>query len=337
MRPRLCRQGTLGNPFPTQSAPLKEFAPTFPCLRLAGCGGEKGRGRRGEDSSFLTPRCMLRCEACRRSAVETIAHPCAPFLALCRYQQAGPVMHGRGAPSGAAPFPPGAPAPPPPGGYGQMPIQTVPGQMGYAQPHMGYPPHMVYPPHLGYGMPPHMAYAQQQSPHAAQAPVHAHMAYAAAPAAPKEKICPDCGGVPGNHKDKCPMKGSVFDRVKKPSPQQQQAAAAAAAAAAVKGPEQQAASELGSATFQMKRADDGTAPIGSMEVVDDVTGEVQYRVPQVCNSMYNLNHILRTQILDSDYFKSLVSLTTFAEVRGSHSRLLPSSSTFNPTAPSWHF
>jgi hypothetical protein len=78
------------------------------------------------------------------------------------------------------------------------------------------------------------------------------------------------------------MKGSVFDRVKKPSAAAAAAAAAAVAAAAAQGPAAEVgASDLGSATFHMKRADDGTAPIGSMEVVDDVTGEVQHRVPQV--------------------------------------------------------
>jgi len=49
-------------------------------------------------------------------------------------------------------------------------------------------------------------------------------------------------------------------------------------------------------------------------VEDAVTGQVSARIPQVCNEAYNLNPVLRENILQSDYFKSLLQFTTFEEV-----------------------
>eukprot|EP00281_Chroomonas_sp_CCMP1168_P027418 CAMPEP_0206237278 /NCGR_PEP_ID=MMETSP0047_2-20121206/14180_1 /ASSEMBLY_ACC=CAM_ASM_000192 /TAXON_ID=195065 /ORGANISM="Chroomonas mesostigmatica_cf, Strain CCMP1168" /LENGTH=394 /DNA_ID=CAMNT_0053661703 /DNA_START=306 /DNA_END=1485 /DNA_ORIENTATION=- len=169
------------------------------------------------------------------------------------------------------------------GGHEALPAGHIPWQAP-GQTHMGGTAHLL---HVG----------QQRPP----PPVAAPMPAAAGNSAPSGvKICPECGGHPGNHRKGCAMEGSVFDRVKKKP---------AAAAAAAPPP-----ADLGHATFQQARAQDASIPVGDMEVVDEVTGERQKRVPQVCNASYNLNPILRTQILDSDYFKSLVALTTFDDV-----------------------
>ena len=72
-----------------------------------------------------------------------------------------------------------------------------------------------------------------------------------------------------------------------------EAAAAAAAAAAAVIP---AAAAIN--TPAVVPGDDG--------VQDPVTGEISPRIKQVCNDAYNLNPVLRENILASDYFKALV-------------------------------
>ena len=49
-------------------------------------------------------------------------------------------------------------------------------------------------------------------------------------------------------------------------------------------------------------------------VQDPLTGEVSPRVPQVCNEAYNLNPILRENILASEYFKTLAEIQTFEDL-----------------------
>ncbi len=87
------------------------------------------------------------------------------------------------------------------------------------------------------------------------------------------------------------MAGSVLDR-------RRQKAAAALAEQAAESKQEEAPEE--------QEVVDG--------VEDAVTGEVSARIPQVCNEAFNLNPVLRENILQSDYFKSLLQFTTFEEV-----------------------
>lgn len=69
--------------------------------------------------------------------------------------------------------------------------------------------------------------------------------------------------------------GSVFDRVKKKPGAGAQPATSQAAAPVTN------LIDLGHATFQQARAEDATVSVGSLEVIDEITGEKQMRVPQV--------------------------------------------------------
>mmetsp|Transcript_53356 Transcript_53356/g.124840 ORF Transcript_53356/g.124840 Transcript_53356/m.124840 type:complete len:550 (-) Transcript_53356:62-1711(-) len=142
---------------------------------------------------------------------------------------------------------------------------------------------------------PHMQYYQQQ--YQQQQPVPQQPQQPPAPATATEVAaapCSECRGKDGTHRKGCSLAGSVLDR------RRQKAAAELAAKKA------QEEAEKGYEEEKEKEIEDG--------VEDAVTGEVSQRIPQVCNDAYNVNPVLRENILQSDYFKSLLPLASFEEV-----------------------
>ena len=99
------------------------------------------------------------------------------------------------------------------------------------------------------------------------------------------------------------MKGSVLDKKRK---QQGGTALSASAGYAKKMAEMAAAQANSQRMAQQAMEDDGEA--------DPLTGEISPRVPQVCNEAYNLNPILRENILASEYFKTLAEVATFEDL-----------------------
>ena len=99
------------------------------------------------------------------------------------------------------------------------------------------------------------------------------------------------------------LKGSVLDKRRKKG-QDPHADKISASAAYAKKMAEQAAAVHNAARAQEE--DDGEA--------DPITGEVSPRVPMVCNEAYNLNPILRENILASEYFKTLAEITTFDDL-----------------------
>jgi hypothetical protein len=101
------------------------------------------------------------------------------------------------------------------------------------------------------------------------------------------------------------MKGSVLDKRRK-----QQASAGANISASAGYAKKMA--EMAAAQYNAQRATAAAAEEDGVQ--DPLTGEVSPRVPQVCNEAYNLNPILRENILASEYFKTLAEITTFEDL-----------------------
>ena len=98
------------------------------------------------------------------------------------------------------------------------------------------------------------------------------------------------------------MKGSVLDKRRK----KEGAGLSASAGYAKKMAEMAAAQYNSQRAAQAAQEDEGEQ--------DPLTGEISPRVPQVCNEAYNLNPILRENILASEYFKTLAEISTFDEL-----------------------
>lgn len=98
------------------------------------------------------------------------------------------------------------------------------------------------------------------------------------------------------------MKGSVLDRRRK----KEGAGLSASAGYAKKMAEMAAAQYNSERAAAAAQEDEGEQ--------DPITGEISPRIPQVCNEAYNLNPILRENILASEYFKTLAEISTFDEL-----------------------